>query len=105
MQLLSDMSNCIFYNALSKYGEPRRLNDIELLKNFRSANDQHTVVTYYQRAKPIVQKLNSKQVDQGLLWMNIATKFVYPILEDLRISNLDLARSKLFAMLNELEKM
>lgn len=102
--LLSNEETCIFYNALTRNGDPHDDTDVLLLQNFRSMNTEETVIDYYVRSKNIVKDLNEKGGDSQKLWMDITLRYVRPILDEVRANNNPAALSKIHTMLGELEQ-
>ncbi len=101
--LLSREDSCIFFNALTKNGDPHDDADVLLLQKFRSTNTEKTVLDYYIRASKIVSELNALPGDNTDLWMDITIKYVRPILTEIRENRNEEALVKIFSMLDGLE--
>ena len=101
--LLSREDSCIFYNALTKNGDPHDDNDVVYLQNFRSVLPGEKVLDYYIRASKIVQAINAEPGDHTDLWMDITKRYVYPVLDNVKAEEYELAHGKILAMLTELE--
>jgi hypothetical protein len=101
--LLSREDSCIFYNALTKNGNPHDDADVVYLQNFRSVMSGEKVLNYYIRASKIVQDINHVPGAQANLWMDITNRYVYPILAKVRSGKNDEAYTAILAMLDTLE--
>jgi hypothetical protein len=101
--LLSREDSCVFYNALTKNGDPHDDGDVALLQNFRSVIPEAQVLDYYFRASTIVQAINAEPGDHTDLWMDITNTYVYPILDLVRAENYEAAYASILTMLTELE--
>ena len=101
--LLSREDSCIFYNALTKNGDPHDDGDVVYLQNFRSMMSEQQVLDYYIRASKIVQEINAEPGDHTELWIGITNQYVVPILNDVKSAQYDDACAKILAMLDALE--
>jgi hypothetical protein len=101
--LLSREDSCVFYNALTKNGDPHDDNDVIYLQNFRSVMPGNKVLDYYVQASKIVQAINEEPGDHTDLWMDITRSYVYPILDHVKAGEHEIAYSKILVMLTELE--
>lgn len=101
--LLSREDSCIFYNALTKNGDPHDDGDVAYLQNFRTLLPVQTVLDYYVRSSKIVQEINAEPGDHTELWMDITVKYVRPIILDIRSGNKDDALTRVQGMLTDLE--
>ena len=101
--LLSREDNCVFYNALTKNGDPYDDGDVVVLQDFRSVIPEAQVLNYYIRASKIVQAVNAEPGDHTDLWMDITRTYVYPILDLVRAESYESAYASILTMLTELE--
>jgi hypothetical protein len=101
--LLSREDSCIFYNALTKNGDPHDDTDVAYLQNFRAVMPGHKVLDYYVRASKIVQAINDEPGDHTDLWMDITRQYVHPIIAEVRSGKNEEAYAAILAMLDTLE--
>lgn len=101
--LLSREDSCIFYNALTKNGDPHDDVDVEYLQNFRAVMPGDKVLNYYIRASKIVRAINDEPGDHTDLWMDITIRYVRPIIAEVRAGKNVEAYSEILAMLETLE--
>ena len=101
--LLSREDSCIFFNALTKNGDSHDDNDVVYLQNFRSVMPGNKVLDYYIRASKIVQAINEEPGDNTNLWMDITRRYVYPVLDNVKAGENEIAYNKILVMLTELE--
>lgn len=107
-ELLSREDSCIFYNAYTKATPDNRAEseieaEVELLTNLRTYTDGEIVLDYYVRASRIVRQLNGNPLVDSDFWTNILYRYINPIMVQLKIGNIEEAKTEVLKMLDDLD--
>ena len=102
--VLSREDNCLIYNSIWFNEDPHDNADILLLQKMRASISEVKVLEYYYRSNLIVKHIkilaDRNQVD---FWQYYYQKYVFDIVQFLKVNDTTTACDKIFKMLDELE--
>jgi hypothetical protein len=102
--VMSREDNCLIYNSIWFNEDPYDNADILLLQKLRASISEVKVLEYYYRSNLIVKHIkilaDRNQVD---FWQYYYKKYVFDIVQLLKVNDTTNACDKIFKMLNELE--
>jgi hypothetical protein len=102
--MLSRPDNCLIYNAVNYSGNMKKTNDMRMLQSLRATpGAENTVLDYYIRAEPLVQKIKNKHGESAVIWDQYYNQYVNGIIQSLQNNNNQQAYDKIFIMLADLE--
>ena len=102
--MLSRPDNCLIYNAVNFGGNVKKTDDMRMLQNLRATpGAENTVLDYYMRSEPLVQKIKSGHGENYLTWQQYYQQYVQGIIQSLREDNQQQAHDRIMTMLVDLE--
>lgn len=102
--MLSRPDNCLIYNAVNFGGNVKKTDDMRMLQNLRATpGAENTVLDYYMRSEPLVQKIKRGHGENYLTWQQYYQQYVQGIIQSLREDNQQQAHDRIMTMLVDLE--
>jgi hypothetical protein len=101
---LSREDNCIIYNSIWFNEDPHDNADVLLLQKLRASISEAKVLEYYHRSNLIVKHIKILAgKEQADFWPYYYQRFVFDIVQLLKVNDTSTACDKIFKMLDELE--
>jgi hypothetical protein len=102
--MLSRPDNCLIYNAVNHSGQTKLVQDMQALQQLRATpGAANTVLQYYMRSEPLVQRIKLQHGNNSVFWNNLYNQHMVGILAAVRGGHSQPAHDLIFAMLSELE--